>query len=421
MSLDGASVAFAAGAPAFVRGAGGRVPLATVVSDDFDEATATARVAVLPQRGRFTYTASVAGEFQQSVNGPPAGAKPHGTLHLALRTPTVYEDSRYVVVHLWTSAPGFGRRANPSNVKVKLENSANGKENEGGCTITSAGGNTCSVRVDSGWFSIASAGSVTVTATMDGPDGGTTTSEESGTMALTQVPSSTGLPPSGTGMWLWLPTYPLVPGATFTTKVRAHTGAGAGASGAFALSTWLVQVPMHASMSFVSVASSKYDVSKNVDGATLKLTATRKSAFAKNPAGLTGTDLEVATITFKVSAGAPNGSIASALTLFVDDMVSSAGVKKIDDSDGLLFSAAGVGTAGTIVVEAAFDVALQAYVSDAHEQELVNLAMLGASTLASASPVPIVVRAVRSCHTRGGTGCSEGGSAPTAVAPSTCR
>jgi hypothetical protein len=89
---------------------------------------------VLPQRGAFAFSASVVGVFTRSVDGPQAAAKPHGTLHLALRTPTVYEDSRYVVVHLWTSAPGFGRRANPSNVKVKLVNGANGEKKEGRCS-----------------------------------------------------------------------------------------------------------------------------------------------------------------------------------------------------------------------------------------------------------------------------------------------
>ena len=86
----------------------------------------------------------------------------------------------------------------------------------------------------------------------------------------------------------------------------------------------------------------------------------------------------------------------------------------MDGEAGWLYSAAGVSqTACEIVVAAPARVGLHAYVSNPEdEQELVNLAALGGGNdgLASASPVPIAVRAVRSCHTNRGTGCVEGGS-----------
>ncbi len=68
---------------------------------------------------------------------------------------------------------------------------------------------------------------------MDGADGGGAKVESAttATMALAQKPSRSGLPLPGAGMWLILPSYPLLPGAVFTATLHAHTGAGPGGRG----------------------------------------------------------------------------------------------------------------------------------------------------------------------------------------------
>ena len=206
-------------------------------------------------------------------------------------------------------------------------------------------------------------------------------------------------------MWRVLPTYPLLPGATFQTTLRAHTGYG---GAAFALSTWLVQIPIDPRLSFVSISSKKYDPAKNVVRGVLKITSTPKSTQSDDD--LTDTNLELAVITFRVKSDTSSGKISSALTLFIDDMVTSSSEKEVNDQAGKLFSTDGVTESGAIVVEEEATVGLQAFVADHHEQELVNLARLGASTLASASDVPIAVRSIRSCHTKkGSVVCSEEG------------
>merc|ERR1712034_103925 len=101
-------------------------------------------------------------------------------------------------------------------------------------------------------------------------------------------------------------------------------------------------------------------------------------------------------------------------------MVSTANVKKVDDAAGTLFSASGVGTTSSIEVATPAHVGVMAYVASNHPQELVNLAPFGASSLPSASAVPITVKAVRSCHTLGGASCSEGSAATTTSSNPTC-
>ena len=139
-----------------------------------------------------------------------------------------------------------------------------------------------------------------------------------------------------------------------------------------------------------------------------KTVATIGSSAFCGCTALTSIDLVVGVVRFKVGSGTSVGTIIGALSLFVDDMVSSASVKRADDMDGLLFSVDGTSTTSSVVVVAPSHVGLLAYVAGAYEQELVNLARLGGSSLASTAHVPITVQAIRSCHTTGGRACSEG-------------
>ena len=79
---------------------------------------------------------------------------------------------------------------------------------------------------------------------------GTIDSVDTATMALAQMPSDDGL--GGENMWLVLPTYPIVPGASFDAVLRAHTGDG---GAAYALNVWIVQISMPAGLGFASATS----------------------------------------------------------------------------------------------------------------------------------------------------------------------
>ena len=70
-----------------------------------------ASVSVAHQRSAFSYAASVEGVFAQTHAGRQTAATRHGTLHMALRTPTIYADSAGVGAQVGTAAPGFGARA----------------------------------------------------------------------------------------------------------------------------------------------------------------------------------------------------------------------------------------------------------------------------------------------------------------------
>ena len=65
-------------------------------------------VLMLHQQKAATLSGSIEGEFVTKIAQLETAATAHRNIFMVLRTPIVYQESPYVVVLLWTAAPGFG-------------------------------------------------------------------------------------------------------------------------------------------------------------------------------------------------------------------------------------------------------------------------------------------------------------------------
>jgi hypothetical protein len=172
--------------------------------------------------------------------------------------------------------------------------------------------------------------------------------------------------------------------------------------GLFVLATWTAKLSHGCSVEFDSASSELFDLSSNdADGATT-VVASIWSDTASSAA--TSSHLVVATLAYRVSASATEslGSAATEFSLLVEDMVSSASLMIVKNVTGGVLGQVSMGSSGQIRVEAQFDVGVYAYVA-AQEQEMANLAVVGAPSQSS----EVTVQLVHSCHTTGGTSCLE--------------
>ena len=200
------------------------------------------------------------------------------------------------------------------------------------------------------------------------------------------------------GMWLELPSFEVIRGSSFTAVLYVNSQA----DGPFALGTWKASITHDSFFTLVKVTSQKYDVTLGSKTTTsFALTSTVKSTYSgtSDKQQLTGSKLQVAVLTFKVESGFKGKQ--AGFSLLIDALSSTANAQIVQKQSGQVFSRGGLQSTGSIVVVESSDVGLQAFVSD--EQELVNVVSLGASSPSSS----IVTRRINSCHTTGGTKCSE--------------
>ena len=136
MDLSAARMSFRTGAAAFLE-------FPSVIATERDGSTAPRQraVTVPHQRAAFSYSASVEGLYPRTHGNKRPRAVAHETLHMVLRTATIYSDSDAVVARVWTMAPGFGTRVAATEVKLELAHAGNGETKTINCgTISHAGG-----------------------------------------------------------------------------------------------------------------------------------------------------------------------------------------------------------------------------------------------------------------------------------------
>jgi len=190
------------------------------------------------------------------------------------------------------------------------------------------------------WFSEGAAGSATVKAVW----ADAAVESNSATVVLAQIPSRSGLPLTNAGMWLEMPSYPMLPETSFKVYLYAHTGGKA-------LGAWIAAIYIDAApdVTFVEIDGDEfYDITVNdflddKDGVQkVALVANRKADFAPDgskPGAIVSDKLLLAKVTFKVRSGTKPGVIATALTLRVNGMEAGP-VTLVSHVDGWMYSAA---------------------------------------------------------------------------------
>ena len=83
--------------------------LTTSPTSSKGEALVTSQdVLMLHQRKAANLFGSIEGEFRTQIGTLENAATAHKNIFMALRTSMVHQESPYIVVLLWTAAPGFG-------------------------------------------------------------------------------------------------------------------------------------------------------------------------------------------------------------------------------------------------------------------------------------------------------------------------
>ena len=125
----------------------------------------------------------------------------------------------------------------------------------------------------------------------------------------------------------------------------------------------------------------------------------RKSEFGSNPDPITSTDLLVATLQVSLK-NTKRSTIVNAVSFLINDMVSSASVKKLADTPGLVYSVDGVSASSSLAVGVPGVAGMTAYLRDNYEHQLVDYTSIGAAAstaVINAFDVPSCLQGIDSC------------------------
>ena len=112
------------------------------------------------------------------------------------------------------------------------------------------------------------------------------------------------------------------------------------------MSTWSIDVPHDAAVSYVDIDSDLYDVTCNDADGVLSAVATHKTAFSSDPDALTGV-IELGVLEFKVAANTDEGMLESVFAMDVISLVSLASFEYVNGVAGSIYDQSGFKDTGS--------------------------------------------------------------------------
>ena len=314
----------------------------------------------------------------------------HTLVNLVLRTPTLYADGDVIAVVVWTDGPGFGGIVGQS-VNLVLTTDT-GKKHTLTCGTVLSSARDCSQSLNKpSWFQTDRDVLVSVQAVTPG------TGFKSTSQKVTLVKKQ---PPAGiksAGIYITLPSYPVVTSSSFDVHVFASTDAVKIAPRKkFALQVLTFEITHSPVFQFSSIVSpsSLYDLTENHEGgAKVRVVAVQGSGITDS--AVTGTQILVARL--RMTVGDLSRDNRAPFRVKIVDMVSSASLKVLANVPGSVYPS------GSVKTSTPTTVGLLAQAASWAEQELINFASLGLASPTS----KIAVRVVRSCHISTGKRCHE--------------
>jgi hypothetical protein len=366
---------------------------------------ASATFVALPTSASFDETVSKEGIVEQQVSNVQAPVVQDKTIKLRVRTPVIYIDNPWCNFFIWTDGAGDAE----VDVTLRFEKSSGETQDYSCDTITSSEGIECNFEADEDWFDSVSH-EVKVQAMVSGTD---IVSE----ISVVQFDAAISLPSNvfeDSSVWVDISSSPALVGENFETSIRATTVDAT--IGAFELATWVIELTLsniagtndttlENSLSFSSIKSNLYDVSFATDGNIVTFVAVQKSSVTdSNMLSSVNYDDEtllLGTITWSVSENAETAGFES---LWMDDIVSTATNKVIDDKFGTFVFEGISSTQASVNIEGDSSVGVHAMVDTGSEQEFVNFAVLGAYVASST----VQVQSISKCHPLASSGsCQE--------------
>jgi hypothetical protein len=319
-------------------------------------------------------------------------------LLFSVRTPVIYVDNTWCNLLIWTD--GYG----DVDVIVRLEKSFIQAQDYYCDTISSYEGIECKFQVNSDWFD-SDSHEVNVYVMIDGSD---VVSETN----VIQFGAVHALPSDildDSAVWMDISSSPVLTGADFETTVRANTADAT--IGSFELATWVVELTLLStnntflqnSMSISSIESQLYDISHTTQGNIVTLVGVQKSSITDtsllSSVNYDDGALSLGSISWTLSK---NATSAGFEMFWIDDIVSTATNKIIDEHYGMFVFEGISSHQASVIVEAESFVGIQAVVDNG--SEFVNSAVLGTEVESST----IQVRLISKCHALASTGiCQE--------------
>ena len=340
--------------------------------------------------------------YLKQIRGLETTKMKHTVVGFVLRTNAIHYDNDAVGARVWTSGPGFGS-IQSQRVHLKVSHS-NGEMTVLDCgNVVSVQGKDCITSLGkANWFSSASDVTVTVRAVLTGTQYQSSTSE----LRLVKKRRSVGL--ETVGVYMSLPSFPVIAGDEFTADVYVNTYArDVRPNDYFALQVARFTITYDANFTLKQSHSTLYTTGTPTSKTSAQNTTTEWILTQKgtDDSAVMGDKVLLATLTFKVSATAPaQTSNNPPFSVMIVGFSTTAGLKVVSNQAGSVYDYNGdsLSATGHMQIASATDVGLLAYVQD-DEQELINLASIGLTSPTS----KIAVRAVRSCHTSANLACFE--------------
>ena len=369
--------------------------------------TLTQDAALINQREPFAVEAILGVNKSASQKNLFTAQTQHTAVHLVLRTPIVYSDADIIAVVVWTDGPGFGRSVGQS---VSLVFSANNGENHTlACGVVSSSAKDCTRSLNKpDWFGTDTDVEVSVHAVLVGTEVKST---------LQRVRLLKKRPPAvlnSAGIYIALPSYPVVSTGSFDVHVFASTNAvNIPPRKEFALQVLTFEITHSTAFKFNSIVSPSglYDLTENHEDETkVRVVAVQGSGVSVST--VTGSNLLVAVLRMTASPSTTSTDSRVPFRVTLVDMVSSASLKVLANVPGAVYHAGGMSVSlgdgaekphGFVEITQASNVGLLARAASGAEQELVNLASLGVASLTS----QITVYLVKSCHISASKQCHE--------------
>jgi hypothetical protein len=365
----------------------------------------------VPHRGDITVEASIKGFYPVSASEITTPSTTLTQIHLVLRTETVHSDSDTLVARVWAAGPGFGAPKYPTfSLRATLD--ATGQQASVACdsggSLSAARGTECFAAVSKSlgdWFS--ATGDVAVTLVAEANVGSTTVTSNSAALVLAKLPTDIDRDSEAGEFILALPSFPVIPGSSFTAPLSANTEEVSSPGDYYSLGGWIVGVTTATGVSFVSATSDLYKLECAAISTTFTRCAATVLSTVTDLTTVRGTNVGIADLVFKLSDSYSGGetTIANSHSVDVEQVVSTSNIEK-SGCEGLVSSRTGVARAGALDAAVRTVVGVQAYVATSDELEFLNTAVLQASGDREAKST-ISVRDIYSCHSNGGGACYE--------------
>ena len=329
----------------------------------------------------FSFGAYVGGGVQVGANGGGGtvakASCSGGQIALVVKETIVYHDdlSQKVAFQI---VDAFGRpqiETSGLSVTMALVTSL-GSSSSITCSTPSSttGIGSCSTTISASWFSTAN--DVTVSATVTASYGSVAALvSDTVTFTLEQEPTFTAL--SGAGMVAVVPHHPVLPGTTYSVSITANTNGQA-------LSVWVLSFAFDTSvLTYSSTATSNLYTSAVVTTSTGKISMSTSGLSSGVSTGdVTGSDISIVTVKFRVSNSASVGAQSNSLSFVASQMVNQFSIAFASNVAGQINDERG--GAQTSCQTTVDEVSYLGIFSYAANHELVNTAPLDGTTVTSA-------------------------------------